>query len=247
MINYTSWPIILSNMKAIGPMTLEELHWQSEAGQTNGKTICPQTIALEDNWYVWFNDEWWCHLSDCYVQRWMMVSFEWLLCSTMNDGVIWVIVMFNDEWWCHLSDCYVQWWCHLSDCYVQWWMMVSFEWLLCSMMNDDVIWVIVMFNDEWWCHLSDCYVQWWMMMSFEWLLCSMMVSFEWLLCSTMNDDVIWVIVMFNDEWWCHLSDCYVQCSMMVSFEWLLCSMMMSFEWLLCSMMVSFEWLLSNGK
>jgi hypothetical protein len=185
MINYTSWPIILSNMKAIGPMTLEELHWQSEAGQTNRKTICPQTIALEDNWYVWFNDEWWCHLSDCYVQRWMIVSFEWLLCSTMNDDVIWVIVMFNDEWWCHLSDCYVQ--CS---------MMVSFEWLLCSMFNDGVIWVIVMFNDEWWCHLSDCYVQWWMMMSFEWLLCSMMVSFEWLL---------------------------------------------------CSMMVSFEWLLSNGK
>jgi hypothetical protein len=118
MINYTSWPIILSNMKAIGPMTLEELHWQSEAGQTNGKTICPQTIALEDNWYVWFNDEWWCHLSDCYVQRWMMVSFEWLLCSTMKDGVIWVIVMFNDG---------------------VIWVIVMF--------NDDVIWVIVMFND----------------------------------------------------------------------------------------------------
>jgi hypothetical protein len=183
MINYTSWPITLSNMKAIGPMTLEELHWQSEAGQTNGKTICPQTIALEDNWYVWFNDEWWCHLSDCYVQRWMIVSFEWLLCSTMNDDVIWVIVMFNDEWWCHLSDCYVQRWMMVSFEWLLCSMMVSFEWLLCSMMNDGVIWVIVMFNDEWWCHLSDCYVQWW---------------------CHLNDCYV--------QWWCHLSDCYLTAS-----------------------------------
>jgi hypothetical protein len=32
MINYTSWPIILPNMKVIGPTNAEELHSQSETG-----------------------------------------------------------------------------------------------------------------------------------------------------------------------------------------------------------------------
>jgi len=45
MINHTSCPIILPNMKVIRPMTTEELHLQSKAGRTNEqtswKTICP--------------------------------------------------------------------------------------------------------------------------------------------------------------------------------------------------------------
>jgi hypothetical protein len=35
MINYTSWLIILPDMKAIGPMTSEELHSQREVGWTH--------------------------------------------------------------------------------------------------------------------------------------------------------------------------------------------------------------------
>ena len=46
MINYTSWPIILPNMKVIGPTNSEELHSQSETGQTNQKTICPHTVIV---------------------------------------------------------------------------------------------------------------------------------------------------------------------------------------------------------
>ena len=47
MINYT---MILPNMKAIKRTTSEELHSQSEAGQTNErkknqKTICPYTMV----------------------------------------------------------------------------------------------------------------------------------------------------------------------------------------------------------
>jgi hypothetical protein len=38
MVNYTSWPIILPNMKAIWSMTSEELHSQSEVGRTNKQT-----------------------------------------------------------------------------------------------------------------------------------------------------------------------------------------------------------------
>jgi len=35
MINYTSWLIILPNMKTIGPMTSEKSHSQNEVGRTN--------------------------------------------------------------------------------------------------------------------------------------------------------------------------------------------------------------------
>jgi hypothetical protein len=35
MINYTSWPIILLNMKTVRPTTSEELRSQSEAEQMN--------------------------------------------------------------------------------------------------------------------------------------------------------------------------------------------------------------------
>ena len=69
MINYTSWPIILSNMKAIGSMTLEELHWQSEAGQKNGQT------------------------GKLYAPKLLRLKTTDMSGSMMNDGVIWVIVI----------------------------------------------------------------------------------------------------------------------------------------------------------
>ena len=42
MINYTSGPITILNMKAIRRMTSEELNSQSEAGQTNRQTNKPK-------------------------------------------------------------------------------------------------------------------------------------------------------------------------------------------------------------
>ena len=52
MINYTSWLIILPNMKAVGPTTSEELHSQNErmneqTNEHNGKMFIDSSDIMK--------------------------------------------------------------------------------------------------------------------------------------------------------------------------------------------------------